>query len=198
MDEGVIKFNCTWLKDQALRVEGLAELIQWRDRICAAGLIGVYANGVGYGNISLRLAERAFLISGTQTGQLQQTGADHYTLVDDWNIPQNTLRCRGPVKASSESLTHAALYTYSPSIRAIVHGHHPQLWQHYQHVLPTTRASVPYGTPAMASEMWRLLRDDTLLEQKVLVMAGHEDGLLAFGGSLAVAAESLLSLLQQP
>jgi hypothetical protein len=160
----------------------------------AAGIIGVYPDGIGYGNISLRDSPDTFLVSGTQTGHLEHTTPHHYTRVHRWDIPQNTLQCCGPVAASSESLTHAALYQYSPTIQAIIHGHHPQLWHQYKDVLPTTRAEVPYGTPAMAAEMWRLL-DRGLRRRRILVMAGHEDGLLAFGDSLAAAAQVFLELL---
>lgn len=197
-DEGVIKFVCDWQPSEPLTTLGLAdqlaELILWRDRIFAAGLIGIYPNGIGYGNISLRLDQNTFLISGTQTGHLSHTQPHHYTLVDNWDIAQNTLHCVGPLQASSESLTHAALYVLDPTVRAIVHGHNAQLWQQYRDVLPTTRASVPYGTPAMAAEMGRLFREESLAERKSLVMAGHEDGLLAFGPTLEAAAQGLLAL----
>lgn len=195
MDEGVIKYRCEWEVAPALAEEVLAELCYWRDRLFAAGLIGVYDNGIGYGNLSLRQGRDRFMISGTQTGHLPTTAVDHYTLVDDWDIDGNWLHCTGPIKASSESLTHAALYDHDPAIAAVAHGHHPQLWRCYQGGLPTTRPTVPYGTPAMAAEMIRLFTDSDLSDRRVLVMAGHEDGLLAFGPSLAMAAQGLLQLL---
>lgn len=195
MDEGVIKYRCGWEVAPALDRSVLADVRYWRDRLFAAGLIGVYDNGIGYGNLSLRQGGDRFIISGTQTGHLPTTAVDHYTLVDSWDIDGNWLHCTGPIKASSESLTHAALYDYNPAIAAVAHGHHPQLWQHYQGVLPTTRATVPYGTPAMAAEMIRLFAESDLSDRQVLVMAGHEDGLLAFGPSLAMAAQGLLQLL---
>ncbi|MBE7382604.1 MAG: class II aldolase/adducin family protein [Leptolyngbya sp. SIO1E4] len=195
-DDGVIKYRCDWDPGPPLIFEQLTSLIAWRDRLYKAGLIGVYPDGIGFGNISQRLTGTSFLISGTQTGHYPATTSAHYTLVDQWDIAQNTLHCVGPLKASSESLTHGALYEYSPDIQAIVHIHHRELWQAYQHVLPTTRADVAYGTPAMADEMWRLFRESDLHTQKVLVMAGHEDGLIAFGQTLQVAASNLLSLLK--
>ena len=197
IDEGVIKYACHWQPCDPFQGAQVEMLGQWRDRLYTAGLIGAYPEGVGYGNISLRLNDGTFLISGTQTGHLTYTNPHHYTLVDRWDIEANCLHCTGPVRASSESLTHAALYEYDSTIRAIVHGHHPRLWTHYHQVLPTTRANVPYGTPAMAHEMWRLFREsDNLPQQQVLVMGGHEDGILAFGSSLETAAPRLLNLLK--
>jgi ribulose-5-phosphate 4-epimerase/fuculose-1-phosphate aldolase len=200
-DDGVIKFQCDWEPSDPIAwdaVPELLDLMEWRDRLFQWGAIGVYPNGVGYGNVSVRLAGDRFLISGTQTGHLATTGPEHYTLVDRWTIDRNWLHCVGPLRASSESLTHAAIYQHDQTIGAIVHAHHRDLWQRHQHQLPTTRAEVPYGTPAMAREMWRLFRETNLTDERILVMAGHEEGLLSFGRNLAVAAQPfnhLLSLL---
>jgi L-ribulose-5-phosphate 4-epimerase len=194
LDEGVIKFACDWQQGPPLEQMELATLIEWRDRIFTLGFIGTYPNGIGYGNISQRQSAKSFVISGTQTGHLAHTTPDHYTVVDGWDIERNSLHCIGPVKASSESLTHAALYDYSPQIQAVIHIHHPELWRTYQYVLPTTEATVPYGTPAMAHEMWRLMKASNLLHQKILVMAGHEDGIIAFGETLAEVGDRLCHL----
>ncbi|MGB3492366.1 MAG: class II aldolase/adducin family protein [Elainellaceae cyanobacterium] len=197
-DDGVIKFSCDWQQTEQLDCSGLDpvldSLISVRDQMVEVGFIGVYPDGIGYGNISHKISPREFIISGTQTGHLRSTNPDHYTRVDAWDIEQNSLHCTGPVKASSESLTHAALYEARQDIQAIIHIHHAQLWQTSRDQLPTTGADVPYGTPAMAHEMWRLFRESRLAEQKILVMAGHEDGMIAVGQTLDEAASRLLSL----
>lgn len=190
-DEGVIKYVSDWMPGPPLEASALAELMVWRDRLWQAKQIGLYPNGIGYGNISLRLSPHSFAVSGTQTGHLAQTTPQHYTLVDGWDIPRNTLHCTGPLQASSESLTHAALYDYSDAIQAIIHGHNRPLWQRGRGVLPTTDANVPYGTPAMADEMVRLLEQDDLSQKRILIMAGHEEGVLVFGPTLEAAAEVL-------
>jgi L-ribulose-5-phosphate 4-epimerase len=190
-DDGVIKYACHWRPGPDPDSPQLPALMEWRDRLWAAHQIGVYPDGVGYGNISVRLSPRSFLVSGTQTGYLAQTRPCHYTRVDAWDIDRNELHCRGPIQASSESLTHAALYDYAGDIQAIIHVHNRQLWQSQQHHLPTTAASVPYGTPAMAHEMWRLMEGANLAQQRILIMAGHEEGVLTFGPSLEAAAQVL-------
>ncbi|MBE9160394.1 class II aldolase/adducin family protein [Nodosilinea sp. LEGE 06152] len=190
-DEGVIKYVCNWDSGPPLPEAQLVELIAWRDRMHQAQQIGLYPNGIGYGNISLRRSAQSFAVSGTQTGHLAQTTPHHYTLVDAWDIDRNTLHCTGPIQASSESLTHAALYDYSSAIQAIIHVHNRPLWQRGQGVLPTTAASVPYGTPAMAYEMRRLLDHDDLMQTRILIMAGHEEGVLVFGPTLEAAAQML-------
>lgn len=192
-DEGVIKYRCDWDFAPPLDQAQLQPLIIWRDRLWQEGLIGVYPDGIGYGNVSIKCLDGTFLITGSQTGHLPQTDPHHYTTVTTWDIAENSVHCRGPIKASSESLTHAALYDYNPEIQAIAHIHNRQLWAHYQHILPTTAASVPYGTPQMAAEMWRLMTASDLPTQKILVMAGHEEGIITFGSTLEEAITILLS-----
>ena len=75
------------------------------------------------------------------------------------------------------------------------------IWRRYAvcekhlHRLPTTRAAAAYGTPEMALEIIRLLHESTVRrEEQVLVMAGHREGLIAFGEDLAGAGERLLAL----
>jgi L-ribulose-5-phosphate 4-epimerase len=132
IDEGVIKYRCQWTPGPPIAVDSLREVMAWRDRLHQSQLIGLYPNGIGYGNISLRLSPGTFAVSGTQTGYLVTTTPDHYTRVDSWDIDHNTLHCIGPLQASSESLTHAALYDASAEIQAVIHVHHRDLWQRYQ------------------------------------------------------------------
>ncbi|VXD25657.1 class II aldolase/adducin family protein [Planktothrix paucivesiculata] len=193
IDEGVVKYSCEWVLGEKVDLESLQSLIQWRNYIHQLGLIGVYDNGIGFGNISIRISGTLqFIISGSQTGHLAQLEAEHFTVVTDFNIEQNHLTCCGPIQASSESLTHAAIYSVQPHINAIIHVHHPQLWRSLLYQIPTTRQQVKYGTPAMAAEMFRLFEEENLSQQKILVMAGHEDGLLTFGKDLNEAGEILM------
>lgn len=193
MDEGVIKYRCDWIKGEAVEAKLIQDLRKWRDRIHDLGLIGVYENGIGFGNISIRIANsNQFIISGTQTGHLPHLNPEDYTTVTEFNIEKNTLTCYGFSKASSESLTHAAIYSYQPNINAIIHVHHPQIWKKLLNKVPTTQQNVPYGTPKMATEMFRLFEQENLGEKKILVMAGHEDGFLTFGKDLNEAGEILM------
>jgi ribulose-5-phosphate 4-epimerase/fuculose-1-phosphate aldolase len=193
IDEGVVKYSCEWVLGEKVALELINSLMQWRDHIHQLGLIGVYDQGIGFGNISIRISDTLqFIISGSQTGHLAHLEPQHYTVVTDFNIEQNYLTCCGPIQASSESLTHAAIYSVQPQINAIIHVHHPQLWQHLLYQIPTTRKQVKYGTPAMAAEMFRLFEEENLIQQKILVMAGHEDGFLTFGKDLNEAGEILM------
>jgi ribulose-5-phosphate 4-epimerase/fuculose-1-phosphate aldolase len=118
--------------------------------------------------------------------------------VTDYDIEGNRVACTGPVQASSESLTHAAVYDADPAVCAVVHAHHPGLWRRDLHRLPTTRADAAYGTPAMAFEFLRLVRETDFARVGVAVMAGHDAGIVAIGPSPESAATRLLRLLQKP
>ena len=122
----------------------------------------------------------------------------HYTRVLDFDLSRNTLTCQGPVKASSESLTHAALYETCVEAQAIIHVHHKKLWKTLKHQVPTSDAKVPYGTPEMATEIRRLIETTDLPKKKILVMAGHEEGVVTFGKDCEEAGKILFRHLKRP
>ncbi len=195
LDEGYIKFRLNWEKSSAPD-QDLSELIHYRDEVYRKGWIGFDSkHQVGYGNISVRLNQAdQFIISATQTGHISATLPEHYCEVYQCDVERNTVWCRGPLAASSESMSHAAVYSCSPDIKAIIHIHNKRLWEKTLHQIPTTSAEVAYGTPEMAWEIQRLYRETTLPEQAILAMAGHEDGLIAFGKNLEQALNRLTHL----
>ncbi len=204
MDEGVIKYHCDWIKGESVPLaepsgsynERLTDLMKKRDLMRSLGLIGVYENGIGFGNVSQRINNsNQFIISGTQTAHLPTLKPEHYTVVTDFNIEENSLTCCGPVKASSESLTHAAIYYYRPEIMGIIHIHNYHFWQELMFKVPTSNPDVPYGTPQMAKEMFRLFDEENLGVEKILVMAGHEDGIICFGKDLDEATNILFNFV---
>jgi L-ribulose-5-phosphate 4-epimerase len=186
LDEGYIKFSLVW--DQAPALEVPQDLLDVRDRLCALGLVGMYADsGIGFGNVSIRLKEGEFLISGSGTGAVGKSHPGLFSRVVSYDIPGNQVACIGPVPASSESLTHAMLYACDSAIGSVLHVHQLELWRRMLNYLPTTAADIPYGTPGMALEVKKLYAAGPLRQQKILVMAGHEEGLIAFGKDTAEA-----------
>lgn len=196
IDEGYIKFESDWTAGPAADPELITLLDRWRRPLFDAGLIGHYDElGIGYGNLSVRAGGgREFVISGTQTGRVAETDGRHYALVTGYDIGANRVSSTGPVEASSESLTHAAIYELDPAINAVVHVHSESLWQAGLGRLPTTADDISYGTPEMAREFERLYRDTDFAAGGVAVMAGHEEGMLAFGASLEQATNRILAL----
>ena len=193
-DEGVIKFNCKWIPAEPLSSETVKKLNDCRNHLYDLGFIGVYEDGIGFGNISIRSGQPSnqFIISGTQTGNIPKLTEHHYTQVTDYDLAKNSVTCKGPVKASSESLTHAMLYDLLPDIQAVIHVHHKALWTQLLNQVPTTSEHIPYGTPEMALEVKRLCEVADLKNQKIFVMAGHEDGIITFGKDLTEATAILM------
>jgi ribulose-5-phosphate 4-epimerase/fuculose-1-phosphate aldolase len=194
IDEGYVKYSSRWQPGPAPDAALVAELERWRRPLFDAGLIGYStAHSVGYGNLSVRAAN-GFVISGTQTGHVATTTGEHYALVTNVDLEANTVDCTGPIQASSEAMTHAALYGLSADIGAVVHVHSAALWQRYRDRLPTTASAVAYGTPEMAAAFADLWHYGDFRERAVAVMAGHEDGLVSIGPTLAHAATRMLEL----
>lgn len=192
-DEGYTKYNCNWIVAASLPQTTIQEMNQWRRKLFQLGLIGQYENGIGFGNISIRKGNSSkFIISGTQTGGMKTLTEQHYTTVIDYDWECNHLTCQGPIQASSESLTHGAIYEANPKINGIIHVHHLALWQKLMDKVPTTSGEIAYGTPEMAKEIIRLCREADLLKAQILVMKGHEEGIIAFGKNLDEAGDLLL------
>ena len=196
-EEGVIKFNCNWIKSEPLEMELLKEINACRNELFKKGLIGVTIDGIGFGNISTRFEKNTFIITGSGTGKISGFTNEHYTLVSDYDIVANTLTAIGPVIASSESLTHAMIYELQPEINAVIHVHDFKLWKWLLEILPSTKEDVEYGTPAMANEIKRLFAESNLTNNKIFAMAGHEEGVVCFGKDFEKAMQVLMKRINE-
>ncbi len=193
-DEGYIKYQYDWIEAPARGWHKIRALSEWRQLMFEAGLIGAYDGEIGFGNISIRdTPAKEFIITGATTGNLKNLGPEHFTRVIDYDFGANHLTCKGPIRASSESLTHAAVYEASRAINAVIHIHNADMWHKYKDVLPTTSPEIPYGTPDMAFEVNRLVRESVRPAKQLIIMGGHEEGVLAYGDSLGKAASVLLN-----
>lgn len=190
--EGVIKYSCNWIKTSPLEFEQFEAINYWRNCLYQIGLIGIYDDGLGYGNISIRSGGEQFIITGSATGKIETLTREHYTRVTAYNLEANSLNAEGPIVASSESLTHAAIYKSDKSVNAVFHGHHVGLWQQYLHKLPTSDMSVEYGTLSMAHEIIRLFSETDMPNKRIMIMGGHQDGVISFGRTLDEAGYKML------
>jgi ribulose-5-phosphate 4-epimerase/fuculose-1-phosphate aldolase len=196
IDEGYIKYDSDWTPGETPDSSATSLLDTWRRPLYEAGLIGHYEQfGIGFGNLSIRFGHgNEFIISGTQTGHLARTDDRHYALVTACDIATNQVSSTGPVRASSEALTHAAIYQLDDAINAVVHVHSPLLWNKLLDNAPTTARDVSYGTPEMALEFARLYKDSDFAAQGIAVMAGHDDGIVSVGQTLEEAATRILDV----
>jgi ribulose-5-phosphate 4-epimerase/fuculose-1-phosphate aldolase len=197
-EEGVIKFGLDYTRsppDPALDIHALSAL---RQRLWRLGLVGQAADrygGVGYGNVSRRIrpGELPFLVSGSQTGAREWLGPEHYARVTGCDVQHNRVTATGPIPPSSESLTHGMIYALLEDMQVVLHVHTPELWEQAAKLgLPMSDPHVAYGTPAMAEEVARLLRDPDTPARGLLAMGGHRDGVIAFGETVQAAGSRLL------
>ena len=192
-EEGHIKFKAQWTKGPPLPSSELLKLNNWRNKLYEWQFLGAYPDGIGYGNISRRYGTGSqFIITGSATGHLPKLHPKDYSLVTSVNIPRNTLNCIGPAIASSESMSHAAIYQTCHWVGGIIHIHDLRLWEQLIHRVPTTAASATYGSPEMAYSIIDLLKNTTLPEHRIFAMEGHREGIFTFGENLDAAGQVLL------
>ncbi|MEM9304531.1 MAG: class II aldolase/adducin family protein [Pseudomonadota bacterium] len=196
--EGVIKFQLDHRAGESVAPASVRSLTAWRALLHRLGLVGqdpARYGGYGFGNVSVRVAA-GFIISGTQTGApewLPIEGWAHVTVVD---LSANAVRSEGPVRPSSEALTHAACYALEPTIAAVLHVHCPELWAAAETLgLAETPADVAYGTPAMATAVRTAHVQAALGDRGLIAMGGHEHGIVSFGPSVAIAGSLLVEAL---
>ncbi len=203
--EGVIKYRLDHHWSDPPEPALIHSLNAWRGLLRTLGLIGqdpARYGGIGFGNLSRRLEGScgarapAFLISGTRTGHLARLEPKHYVWVRECDTKHNRILAEGPIHPSSEALTHGAIYAAAPELIYVFHAHCPTIWRHARALgVALSATDVPYGTPAMATEVRRLLAAAEVRRSGALAMGGHEDGVISFGSSAAAAGCVMLSLL---
>lgn len=199
--EGVIQFNLSHQATEAVQYAELAGLIAWQECMHTLGLIGqdpARYEGLAYGNISHRLGDKEFLISGTQTGGTVPLTAAHFAHIEHCDVNNNYVQSRGPIKPSSECMSHAAIYANNPASMAVIHVHSPAIWQHYERLgLASTAATIDYGTPEMAHAIADCIQQAGQPSHACIAMLGHEDGIICFANKLDDAGQHLLRLYEQ-
>lgn len=190
--EGYIKFKCILNKAKPLSNKDIKDINEHRNMLYRMGLIGQYENGTGYGNISMKRDDGKIIITGSRTGGKEILDAEDYVVVEDYSIKDNSVTCSGIIKASSETLTHAAVYECSRNIRCVIHIHNQYLWKKLLYAVPTSSENIRYGTPEMAEEIKRLYLGTDLPEMRIIAMAGHREGIITFGSTFDQAMKRFL------
>jgi len=180
-----IKFSRERVDGGIASFDGLAELNAYRRKLLDLHLIGVDPNGIGFGNLSVRDgATDKFYITGSATGDIHELTLANCAKVVACDFGKNQVRYKGVAIPSSESLTHAAIYESDATAGAVVHCHCSKLWAAVLNGAPTTSKAAEYGTPEMANEIMQLFTRTNVQSRKIVIMAGHEGGILTFGKDL--------------
>lgn len=199
--EGVIRFHVEHRVGVACAAADILELRRWRKELRETGLIGqdpARYDGLGYGNLSRRLGDGTYLITGSQTGHLEQLAPGDFAKILGFDPSQNLVRSTGRRQPSSETMTHLAVYQTSPAVRYVFHVHCPEIWSAREELdIPTTDSSAECGTLEMYCAVLRLLEVRENHQQGILAMGGHTDGILAWGTTADETGFSLLALLSR-
>ncbi len=206
--EGVIKFQLDYTLKPPFVIAAYSELNAWRKIMFKLDLIGQDPHrysGYGFGNMSHKLnlnkptgdeiKYQPFVITGTQTGHLENLTDDHYALVLKTSLDDNWILSEGPIKPSSEALTHAAVYAADETINWVIHVHSPEIWRQTHHLsIPFIESGIKYGTQEMAAAVKHLLKHPTT---PIFSMLGHEDGIVCFGSTADEAGLTIVKNLAQ-
>lgn len=196
--EGVIKFKFNLKMASAIAESMFLKLEKWRAILYRMSFIGEYkSEGVGYGNLSCRITsgKDEFIITGTQTGKFPHLDGTQYTRVTKCDLNKMTVDAIGPIAPSSESLTHYAIYKSAPHINIIFHVHHKELWNYMlQNNYDRTPESINYGTNEMAESAKKLIGTKI---KGIFVMAGHQDGIMAYGQNVEEVGQIILQILKE-
>lgn len=202
IDDGVIKYDrSNFSLCPSLPAAEYSELEYWRKKLFELNLIGEYPEQqIGFGNMSMVQNYSAFstssypqfIITGTQTGKFKDLTGEHYTRVLDYDIDNLKIKMMGPLEASSEALTHAAIYSANSKIKVIFHIHSNPLWRGMiDDKSNFTAKSIPYGTVEMAHATQKCIEGK---DHGCFVMKGHDDGIVIYGENLEQVGKITLGL----
>jgi ribulose-5-phosphate 4-epimerase/fuculose-1-phosphate aldolase len=183
-NEGYVKYTAEHTMAPPIEAPQWAELNDARTKLHRLGLIGVLPNGVGFGNLSIRLRENEFLISGTATGALPVLGPDAYCLVNSFDPGRNHVVSTGPVHASSESMTHGVIYRSCAGAHCVIHIHSRTIFDGMVTArYPSTPEDAAYGTPEIARAIEKCVRE-LCRDEGQIVLLGHDEGVIAYSPSV--------------
>jgi len=210
--EGYVKYHAGHTNESIKEAPGWKELNEARVSLHKLGLIGVYDNGVGFGNLSVRYSagdplprtaaepsegrKNAFLISGTSTGAKQALELRDYCLVVSFDIAHNNVASRGMIQASSESMTHGAVYSACSGVNCVIHIHSRKIFDGMIHdKYPSTAADAAFGTPEIAFAAGECVKH--IGAEGQIVLSGHDEGVVAYGTSIKSAFELIMDLYKK-
>ncbi len=204
IDDGIIKYDrSNFSHSEPLSLDEYKILEYWRRKLFEINLIGEYPeHQIGFGNVSMifdyskiyKSNKPQFIITGTQTGKYPHLDGNHYTRILDFSIDELKLNMQGVIEASSESITHAAIYEQNPLIKVVFHIHSSAIWSKMIEMNAShTDQNIPYGTLEMARATQKCVANQTF---GAFCMRGHEDGVVAFGKTLEETWNIIIQLYE--
>ena len=191
--DGYVKYTVEHTITPAMDIPHWAEINDARTQLYQMGLVGGHPNGVGFGNISVRLQGNEFIISGTATGALPVLDSGKFCLIKSFDLEKNYVVAMGPVKPSAESMTHGAVYKSSSGANCVIHIHSRRIFDGMvRDCCSSTPGDATYGSPEIALAVEKCIRELGKDEGRI-VMLGHDEGVIAYGPSV----ERAFALVQE-
>jgi hypothetical protein len=198
--KNVLRFRCDLEPGPVGCESDISDLERWRGKLRSQGWLGQKPDrygGLGFGNVSRKLDDEAVLISGSQTGYLDELTLSQYVSILNYDPDTNCIRCRGRIQPSSETFTHLAIYESDSTARFVFHTHSPEIWRARSILdLPTTHPKFECGTVGLFHAVIELLNDRRMCRKGILAIGGHEDGIMSWGTTADEAGCVLMDLLK--
>ncbi len=190
--ESYIKFDCQHTYQSVELPQQIDELIDLGNALKRKGLIGKIDDSMGFGNISFKDSKTGLIfISASKTGIPCKYTKEHFCRIDEWNAEKNLVVSRGLMPASSETLSHLAVYEALDWVRCVVHIHSEYLWETMFDKELTSSQDIKYGTKEMYFEIVRLLSECS--NQNILVMGGHKNGTIFWNTDIVSTKKSIFT-----
>ena len=193
-NEGYVKYIAVHTMSPAIEVPYWTELNNARTQLHRLGFLGVNPQGIGFGNVSIRFQGEEFLVSGTATGAAPELTLADYCLVSSFDLAQNSIVSMGPVKASSEAMTHGAVYRSCAEANCVMHIHSESIFNGMiRDSYPATAKDAVYGTPKIALALAQRIQE-LGADEGAVVLAGHDEGVIVWGPTVEKALNVILQL----
>ncbi|HIP13483.1 MAG TPA: class II aldolase/adducin family protein [Sulfurospirillum arcachonense] len=195
-EEGVVKYSLEFKKTEPISSTCKDKIEVIREDMYALNLIGAYDDGIGFGNISLKIDNSdKFVITGTQTGHLKHLHVENYSLVEKVDFDTFTTYASGACQPSSEAITHACIYALDAKIKAIIHVHNEKLWRYMLEHDYISTSDVEYGSLEMTKDIQQIYSSLDALENCSFVMKGHFEGVFVFAEDIEGAKKLLYQIM---
>lgn len=191
MEQGYIKYKSIREKGFIPETKEFTLLNQARTTLHEMKLIGVYDNGIGFGNISIRFISNHFIISGSATGGKKKLKKGDYAFIKSIDIEKNEVNYIGQINASSESMSHGVIYETLPEVNCVIHIHNKQIFEFMlKNNYSKTPKNIEYGTVKFAQAI-KVLIASLAPKYGLFVTEGHEEGVFVYGDSIQVAMDQV-------
>ncbi|MEM4268281.1 MAG: class II aldolase/adducin family protein [Candidatus Woesearchaeota archaeon] len=194
----VVKYRAVAVPGPLPPISIVKEINISRNRLRVFGLIG-QKNGEGYGNISTKVEDsRDIIITCSQTGGLETLSQKHCARVINYDLAGYYVvhtNFENSFMPSSEFFSHQAVYEARRETAAVIHVHHEELWHKLINIFPTTSPHATYGSQELAHDIMKVASKNK--NYNLIVLGGHQSGILSFAKSLEEATEEIIRHLRQ-